>query len=67
MASTGYLEYDAQSQSFTLPPEYVPILSQESGPIFLGGLHQMLLSKTYGNVWISISIVVVAAQREGEA
>jgi len=43
MASAGYVEYDSQSQSFTLPPEYVPILAQESGPIFLGGLHQMLL------------------------
>src|SRR4249920_3921217 len=43
MASAGYVEYDPLSQSFTLPPEYVPILAQESGPIFLGGLHQMLL------------------------
>src|SRR2546425_2063166 len=43
MASAGYIEYDSLSQSFTLPPEYVPILAQESGPIFLGGLHQMLL------------------------
>ena len=43
MASAGYIEYNPVSQSFTLPPEYVPILAQESGPIFLGGLHQMLL------------------------
>src|SRR5205807_10017523 len=43
MASAGYIEYDSVSHSFTLPPEYVPILAQEGGPIFLGGLHQMLL------------------------
>ena len=43
MASAGYIEYDAVSHSFTLPPEYVPILAQENGPIFLGGLQQMLL------------------------
>jgi len=43
MASAGYIEYDPVGQTFTLPPEYVPILAQESGPIFLGGLQQMLL------------------------
>jgi SAM-dependent methyltransferase len=43
MASAGYIEYDAVSHTFTLPSEYVPILAQENGPIFLGGLHQMLL------------------------
>ena len=43
MASAGYVEYDSLSHSFSLPPEYVPILAQESGPIFLGGLHQLLL------------------------
>ena len=27
---------------FTLPPEHVPALAQESGPYFFGGVHQML-------------------------
>ncbi|HZT98704.1 MAG TPA: methyltransferase domain-containing protein [Ktedonobacteraceae bacterium] len=43
MASAGYVEYDPTSGRFTLPPEHIPILAQESGPFFFGGLHQMLM------------------------
>ena len=60
MASAGYIEYDSLSQSFTLPPEYVPILAQESGPIFLGGLQQMLLGMAG-----PIDALVQAFQRGG--
>jgi 2-polyprenyl-3-methyl-5-hydroxy-6-metoxy-1,4-benzoquinol methylase len=42
MASAGYLEYDSGSTRFTLPSEHVPILADEAGPIFFGGVHQML-------------------------
>src|SRR5258708_18720900 len=42
MASAGYIEYDSLSQSFTLPPAYVPILAPESGPIFLARLRHIL-------------------------
>lgn len=42
MASAGYVEYDPASSCFTLPAEHVPILAQENGPFFFGGLHQML-------------------------
>jgi SAM-dependent methyltransferase len=42
MASAGYVEYDPASECFTLPAEYVPVLAQENGPIFFGGIHQML-------------------------
>ncbi|HEV2659984.1 MAG TPA: class I SAM-dependent methyltransferase, partial [Ktedonobacteraceae bacterium] len=56
----GYVEYDSVSHSFTLPPEYVPILAQESGPIFLGGLHQMLLGMAG-----PIDALVQAFQRGG--
>jgi SAM-dependent methyltransferase len=42
MASAGYVEYDPGHTTFTLPPEHVPILAQEHGPIFFGGMHQML-------------------------
>jgi len=42
MASAGYVQYDPGSATFTLPPEHVPILAQEHGPIFFGGMHQML-------------------------
>ncbi len=43
MTSAGYLEYDPTSQLFTLPPEHRPVLSQEEGPFFIGGTHQMIL------------------------
>ena len=42
MASAGYVEYDPESHRFTLPAEYIPVLAQEQGPMFLGGMHQML-------------------------
>ncbi|MCW4055491.1 MAG: SAM-dependent methyltransferase, partial [Candidatus Bathyarchaeota archaeon] len=43
MTSAGYLEYDPTSRLFMLPPEHRPVLSQEEGPLFIGGTHQMLL------------------------
>jgi SAM-dependent methyltransferase len=42
MASAGYVEYDPTSERFTLPAEHIPVLAQEQGPFFLGGMHQML-------------------------
>lgn len=42
MATAGYLEFDPDTNRFTLPPEHVAALAQESGPFFFGGLHQML-------------------------
>jgi 2-polyprenyl-3-methyl-5-hydroxy-6-metoxy-1,4-benzoquinol methylase len=42
MASAGYLEYDAAGGRFTLPAEHVAVLAQENGPVFFGGVHQML-------------------------
>jgi len=43
MTSAGYLKYDPTSHLFTLPPEHRPVLSQEEGPFFIGGTHQMIL------------------------
>src|SRR6266851_8987904 len=40
MASAGYLEYDAAAGRFTLPPEHAPVLAQEGGPVFLGGVQE---------------------------
>ena len=40
MACAGYLEYDAASARFTLPPEHVPALAQENGPMFFGGVFE---------------------------
>ena len=42
MASAGYVTYDPASERFTLPAEHVAVLAQENGPIFFGGMHQML-------------------------
>jgi ubiquinone/menaquinone biosynthesis C-methylase UbiE len=43
MTSAGYLKYDPTSKHFTLPAEHRPVLSQEEGPFFIGGTHQMIL------------------------
>lgn len=43
MTSAGYLEYDPATRRFTLPPEHAPVLVQENGPVFFGGVHQMLM------------------------
>src|SRR6516225_10009546 len=43
MVSAGYVEYNPTNGRFTLPPEYIPVLVQEGGPIFFGGVHQLLI------------------------
>jgi 2-polyprenyl-3-methyl-5-hydroxy-6-metoxy-1,4-benzoquinol methylase len=43
MASAGYVEYNPVNGRFTLPPEHIPVLAQEGGPFFFGGIHQLLL------------------------
>ena len=43
MTAAGYLEHDAESGRFTLPAEHAPVLAQESGPMFFGGVYQELL------------------------
>lgn len=42
MASGGYLEYDPQAQTFSLPSEFAPVLVDGKSPVFFGGLyHEM--------------------------
>lgn len=43
MSSAGYLTYEPTTQRFTLPAEHIPVLAQEGGPVFFGGVHQELL------------------------
>ncbi len=43
MASAGYLEYEAATRRFTLPPEHVPVLAQEGGPVFFGGVQEEMV------------------------
>lgn len=47
MTSAGYVQYDPATRRFTLPPEHVPVLAEEAGPMYFGGAHQMLLG-TFG-------------------
>lgn len=42
MATAGYLEYTPEAGRWTLPPEHVPVLADEGGPVFFGGTFQML-------------------------
>ena len=43
MQAVGYLDYDPASGRYALPAEHAPVLAQERGPVFFGGVHQMLL------------------------
>ncbi len=40
MASAGYLEYAPATRRFTLPPDHIPVLAQEGGPVFFGGVQE---------------------------
>src|SRR5260370_2149654 len=42
MARAGYVAHDPACQRFTLPAEHLPLLAQRNGPIFLGGMHQLV-------------------------
>lgn len=43
MASAGYVNYDPATGRFTLPEAHTPVIAQEGGPYFFGGVHQMLM------------------------
>jgi 2-polyprenyl-3-methyl-5-hydroxy-6-metoxy-1,4-benzoquinol methylase len=42
LASAGYLEYEPDGTRFALPPEHIPSIAQERGPLFVCGGLQML-------------------------
>jgi SAM-dependent methyltransferase len=42
MTCAGYVEHDAGTDRFTLPPEHAPALAHELGPMFVGGAYQEL-------------------------
>src|SRR5499425_3187338 len=42
MATAGYLDYDGSTKRFSLPAEHASVLAQENGPVFVGGIYQML-------------------------
>jgi 2-polyprenyl-3-methyl-5-hydroxy-6-metoxy-1,4-benzoquinol methylase len=43
MTAAGYLAYEPDSRRFSLPAEHVPVLAQEAGPVFFGGVYQELV------------------------
>ncbi len=44
MTSAGYVTYDPVTRRFALPPEHAAALADEGGPMFFGGIYEMLLS-----------------------
>jgi SAM-dependent methyltransferase len=42
LTTAGYLEYDGLTQRYSLPPEHALALAQEGGPMFVGGMYQMI-------------------------
>ena len=44
MTSAGYVTYDAATRRFALPPEHAAALADEGGPMFFGGVFEMVLS-----------------------
>ena len=48
MACAEYLKYDPADQRFSLPPAHAPILAEEGGPGFMGGMYQSLQSVENG-------------------
>jgi SAM-dependent methyltransferase len=46
MASTGYVEYDPESERFTLPAEHALVLADESTPASLAGAAQLVRGMT---------------------
>ncbi|MGB0385088.1 MAG: class I SAM-dependent methyltransferase [Ardenticatenaceae bacterium] len=47
MAASGWIEYDPQTELFTLPPEHVPFLAVENHPRFMGGLLEAIVPFTH--------------------
>lgn len=59
MTAAGYLDYDPAGGRFTLPAEHAPALAQEHGPLFFGGVHEMMSS------WAGVVDRVIDAFRQG--
>ncbi len=60
MASAGYLMYNPDRSSFTLPPEHVAAVADESGSMFFGGVQQEALG-----ILQTLDVVVDAFRRGG--
>lgn len=43
VTSAGYLEYDAKTKRYLLPPEHALVLARDDSPFFMGGFVQMVI------------------------
>jgi SAM-dependent methyltransferase len=43
MTAAKYLDYDAASARYSMPPEHAMVLADESSPFFMGGFMQMIV------------------------
>jgi SAM-dependent methyltransferase len=43
-AASGYLEYDAKTQQFTLPPEQAAVFADDDSPVYLQGAFDLAVS-----------------------
>lgn len=57
--AAGYLTYDAEADQYALPPDHAPVLVNEAGPMFFGGIYQMELG------FLSALAPLLEAFREG--
>jgi ubiquinone/menaquinone biosynthesis C-methylase UbiE len=48
MACAEYLNYDPTNQCFSLPPAHAPVLAEEGGPGFMGGMYQSFQTIEHG-------------------
>lgn len=60
MASAGYLAYEPASGRFALPTEHRPVLADEGGPAFFGGVLQEMLGTL-----ATVETVIAAFRRGG--
>ena len=58
-AAAGYVTYDADAQTYTLPPEQAMALANEDSPVFVGGAWEVV-----GSMWAT-SEKIVEALRHG--
>jgi len=73
LAAAGYLDYQAETGQYVLPPEHAEALAREGGPMFVGGPYEMLpgMARTFdGLVEAAVRAALeraLARNREGRS
>jgi 2-polyprenyl-3-methyl-5-hydroxy-6-metoxy-1,4-benzoquinol methylase len=42
LAAAGYLDYDPDTTAYTLPAEHTPVVAEEGGAVFFGGVYEII-------------------------